>query len=57
MHVSPALPRKFIRTDDMSHERHLLFAIASDVIVRGVAAVSRGFMPFRTAVSGGSAAT
>jgi len=41
----------------MTHERHLFFAIASDNIVRGVAAVSRGFMPFCTAVSGGSAAT
>jgi len=41
----------------MTHQRHILPAIASDAIVRGVAAVSRGFMPSCSAVSGGSAAT
>jgi hypothetical protein len=46
-----------IHIHDMTHERHTLITIASDQCVRGVVAVSRGFMPSSAAVSGGCAAT
>jgi hypothetical protein len=42
---------------DMIHERHIFHTIASDVLVRGVVAVSSSLMPSSAAPTGGCAAT